>query len=561
MFDRAKGWTWLELASAAVLVLTIRGAALAFSGERLAQDPDAYVSLARVWSRTGTFGVERESSAEPPSAATNRLGSLERPETNPSEEAASAFSDATIAASQSGESRSTGNEVAREEPKAADMGNAPADASRVADDGVIGRPEVRPTAYRPPFYPALLALLDRLGWLTPLGIGLLNLSAGAGTVLLLGNAIVGRSGRRVAWVAVVLMAIDPLSVLQSLQAMTETWATFLAVAGGLAFVRFSRSGPSLGGLATGMLFGLGALCRPPLLVWGALLLLIEAAVIAVAAMKRAKYQVKTALPRAETAGNDGGPRDTSTSETPIAVGRASSGEEVRPALRLAGLGLIAAALLATLFPWGLRNQLVLGEFRVTTTHGGYTLLLANNPSLYRAMRGPGDPRDWLATSPDFVAMLREADPEPVRQAADEVRRDRAWNDAAKRVIREDPWGFMQSVMMRVGWFWGLAPHLRDTWSGRLVMLAVAAFHGAIFSLAIAAIVRRSVGDRLWWQLGLLALVLTAMHAIWWSNPRMRTPVAPWICWTAAASVTAFGKSSRPSAESGSARAAGEPKNG
>ncbi len=558
MFDGAKGWTWRELALAAMLVLAIRGAALAFSGDRLAQDPDAYVSLARVWSRTGTFGVELSSRQEWPATDPDRLASPRRPGTIPSRETDSA--DVTSATGTSGELPSSVDGMT-EGPKAADPNNAPDDSTRTVVDGGVAIAGVRPTAYRPPFYPALLALLDRLGWLTPFGIGLLNLSAGAATVLLLGSAIVRRSGRRVAWVAVLLMAIDPLSVLQSLQAMTETWATLLAVAGGMAFARFSRGGPSLGSVATGVLFGLGALCRPPLLVWGSLLLAIEGGMIGVAAFRQAKRSSPPPAPGTEPVGNGQGTEGVSASRKVDGSGRSDRHEEVRPAMRLAGLGLIGAALLATLLPWGVRNRFVLGEFRVTTTHGGYTLLLANNSSLYRAMRGPGDPRDWLATSPDFVALLREADPEPVRQAADEVRRDRAWNAAAGRVIREDPWGFVQSVVMRVGWFWGLAPHLRDTWSGRLVMLAVAAFHGAIFSLAIAACVRRSIGDRLWWQLGLLALVLTAMHAIWWSNPRMRTPIAPWICWTAAASVTAFGKSPRPTAASGSQRAAEELQNG
>ena len=41
---------------------------------------------------------------------------------------------------------------------------------------------------------------------------------------------------------------------------------------------------------------------------------------------------------------------------------------------------------AVVSPWVIRNRLVFGRWIATTTHGGYTLLLGNNPDFYRHLR-------------------------------------------------------------------------------------------------------------------------------------------------------------------------------
>ena len=51
-------------------------------------------------------------------------------------------------------------------------------------------------------------------------------------------------------------------------------------------------------------------------------------------------------------------------------------------LRLMRGGLLAVTLVLVLSPWMIRNLLVFGEPVWTTTHGGYTLALANNPVYY-----------------------------------------------------------------------------------------------------------------------------------------------------------------------------------
>ena len=61
----------------------------------------------------------------------------------------------------------------------------------------------------------------------------------------------------------------------------------------------------------------------------------------------------------------------------------------RSATRLARAGCSALSVLVVLSPWMIRNFVVFGEPVWTTTHGGYTLALANNPVYYReVLHGP-----------------------------------------------------------------------------------------------------------------------------------------------------------------------------
>src|SRR5205814_9425431 len=50
--------------------------------------------------------------------------------------------------------------------------------------------------------------------------------------------------------------------------------------------------------------------------------------------------------------------------------------------RLANVAGLVVAAAAVMSPWAIRNYRVFGKPVVTTTHGGYTLLLGNNSSFY-----------------------------------------------------------------------------------------------------------------------------------------------------------------------------------
>ena len=66
----------------------------------------------------------------------------------------------------------------------------------------------------------------------------------------------------------------------------------------------------------------------------------------------------------------------------------------RPEERLVAVGLLAMTIALVLLPWMIRNLLVLGEPIWTTTHGGYTLALANNPVYYREVLDGPPGRVW-----------------------------------------------------------------------------------------------------------------------------------------------------------------------
>ena len=198
----------------------------------------------------------------------------------------------------------------------------------------------RATAYRPPLYPLMLAaLVSKSGQVSLTGVALLHLCLGAGTVYLTARAAQGSGlSKRRADLAAFIVACDPILVWQSRSVMTETPTAFLLALGFAGLARPAWQGPMLGGTA----FGLAALCRPSVLP-GTLLAIIAAAI-------------------------------------------ARPGSKSRRVLRSL---LLAISVLFVLSPWVIRNFLVFGEPVWTTTHGGHTLALANNPVYYRdVLHGP-----------------------------------------------------------------------------------------------------------------------------------------------------------------------------
>ena len=96
--------------------------------------------------------------------------------------------------------------------------------------------------------------------------------------------------------------------------------------------------------------------------------------------------------------------------------------------------IVAAATIAMLAPWAVRNARVFGEPVWTTTHGGYTLALANNPIYYaEVLDGPpgavwsgANQKRWFDAIGPTVAGLSEP-------AADRRLRSMRW-----RLLRRGP---------------------------------------------------------------------------------------------------------------------------
>ena len=371
----------------------------------------------------------------------------------------------------------------------------------------------RPTAWRPPLYPLLLAKLLWFAEHLPTGdadrtfvflVGLTQVICGALTVLL-----VARLGWRLGlgrWslVAAALVACDPLLVHQSAQLMTETLATLLAVVAWSlfdSFLELSTSArhrgltspsprPKLLATALGLALSLAMLCRPTFLPWVALLILW---LVWSAARERQFGRVAT----------------------------------------------VAAASALVLAPWAVRNWSQFGRPIVTTTHGGYTLLLANNQRFYDWTRDGAwgtvwDSREFVD---DWLARKQAAGIE------NEVDEDRLARQLALETMRADPAGFARATGVRLGRFWSFSPHTTTHGAGQPARLErastrwlIASWYLAEFALALGGLAAVASGrNRATWLAGvLLVAVLSVVHSVYWSDLRMRAPAMPVVALLAAA---------------------------
>jgi hypothetical protein len=378
--------------------------------------------------------------------------------------------------------------------------------------------QANPTAYRPPLYPWLLSWIvdqdDRLGRLPVL---ILHVMAGAVTCLLAGDIFRRLSNDHAWWPLVsILVAVDPILVRQASLVMTETIATLFAVVIWWVWIQpigqrdtssSLEKGPSLSvahGVMVGLLMCLNVLCRPTGVVWCGLL------VASVLLLDWKKPPIR----------------------------------------RLSWALVIVVIMIAGLTPWALRNQRFLGQRVWLTTHGGYTLLLANNPLIYDHFAHKGPSRDWDAGEFHRRWSLRsKGDPAteafwkadqsgvppnilPVnRNEHFEIATDRIANSAAKATIRRQPVQFLTSCAIRTAWLWALWPAENN--GGQTTRLAIGAWYAAIYFLAAAGIIlnarRIFLLDRWLWMPGLLlAISLTLVHSVYWSNMRMRAPAMPLI---------------------------------
>ena len=307
----------------------------------------------------------------------------------------------------------------------------------------------QPTAFRPPLYPMLLAATTRIS--EPVGVAMLNVLLGVGTVALtfwLGLRL-GLS-QRSAWLAGGIVAVDPLLLLYTTFPMTETLCAFLASAllllvTGRSSKSDARSSQESGkdgkpertvgtGMesvgcrstrtewwrctASGLLFGVCILSRPTFWVFGGLM---GAWFLWTG---RTQRTADKALP-------------------PV-------------------FGILVALLIATLLAvaaWPIRNYLVLDAPVLTTTHGGYTLLLGNNSSFYEEVVrqplgtvwdgsfGPGQ-QVWAESVNDEADRL---------EVEGEVARDRWMSARARDNIRDQPGTFCRACLLRFVRFWNVVP--------------------------------------------------------------------------------------------------------
>jgi len=200
--------------------------------------------------------------------------------------------------------------------------------------------------------------------------------------------------------------------------------------------------------------------------------------------------------------------------------------------------------LLVLSPWAVRNRLMLGEFVWTTTHGGYTLALANNEVYYRDVldgppgsvwMGPAQREWWESVNRRTAGM-----PEP---AADRFLRDEAIELAKRR-----PTTFARACLARLATFWSPAP-AAGVYSALVRGITLIC---TLPVLAAFAIGMTSPTFRRWPGVvaPCLILGLTVVHAFYWTDLRMRAPIVPAIALAAgfAALPASASKSGQTSAD-------------
>ncbi len=324
----------------------------------------------------------------------------------------------------------------------------------------------------------LALVVESLGTWRILGFAALHLALGAGTVWLTAVAAKGSGLSR--WrvlAAAIVCACDPVLVWQSRSVMTETPAAFL-VAGTLAGLTMPGwRGPVLGGIG----FGLAALCRPSLLA-GAALAIVAAA-----------------------------------------WARPGTARE-----RVIRASLLSLVLLVVLSPWIVRNWLVFGELISVTTHGGYTLALANNPVYYSEVLNGPPGRVWTGDD-----QWRWWDSGQSRHSRHDRARGRSvlgrsgLEAGARAARRFRPlngcavYAFLECRPGRVG---------VSALGARAVCLA--------WTLPLWVALFLGFGDRDLWRWPRIAAVmiglgLTGAHLFYWTDLRMRASIVPAIALVAA----------------------------
>lgn len=387
-------------------------------------------------------------------------------------------------------------------------------AETISESGVFGLTggdgNARSTAFRPPLYPFILSVF--LGGDSPrLSIGFLHVMLAVITstcvflstlrmIRLLGTNSGRWSPPLLALVSGILVVIDPVLLRQSAEVMTETLAVTLASIAIWLWLKWIDSSPQQKlkpGIAIGIVLSLAYLCRPTFLVWAVFLNVI------MVALWRGKPS------------------------------------------KIASL-LAAALIFVSVGLWTLRNQVTMGHPIWATSHGGYTLLLANNESFYDYLANGTDGQAWDATA--FLSAYEhrfESDPREQTfwtkrwtgqpetnitvhgDTLTERDDDRLCYEAAVATIKRRPKMFLWSAIIRAGRFWSPTPHGVGTRSAKAIF-AVTGFYVLLFTMAGVAIVRHRTFffTRPWWCIWILAFTLTGIHAVYWSNMRMRAPVTP-----------------------------------
>ena len=405
--------------------------------------------------------------------------------------------------------------------------------------------EVVATAYRPPLYPVLLSLFLVDQRLPNAAVALLHTLLGAIAVLFTylaglsmlprnggireGTVDRGMTGRRGAsglWgpsLAAILVLVDPLLLKQSTVVMTETFATTLVciIFWWWAAYRTRLHWIVFAGVLGGLL-SVAFLVRPTFIAWG---ILLVATSFLVEVFRSAQFPKLLWKQRLINAG--------------------------MPSL------IVLCLLSVVVGGWTWRNLRSVGHPVWATTHGGYTLLLGNNPSFYDYLKSGFTVKTWDSTSFQIAYSHRyDGDPrqeefwqrrwEMPRRVQDpavvatvtEHSDDLLAYESAKGVISRQPSMFLWAAVVRICRLWSPFPHALDGRASWLVTMVGIYSCGLYVAMFVGCFrLRRKLWTLNWLPVLTLFVTLTAVHAVYWSNIRMRAPAIPAIALLAACAIS------------------------
>lgn len=345
----------------------------------------------------------------------------------------------------------------------------------------------KPTAYRPPLYALALTPIVALGRdpdRTSRGIRLFHLALGAATAGLTALAAkrmgLSRLGVRI---AAGIVAFDPVLVAQARTALTETFAAFWVAAILAALARPGR--PTVRSAAIGgFLFGWLALCRPSFLP--------SAGLVVCAFLGTRPF------------------------------------DPLKSAFRCL---VFIVALAAVLAPWAVRNARLFGEPIWTSSHGGYTLAMANNEIYYREVLGGPPNAVWGGRSLfDWRRKITLATQDMTEPEANRHLTAEGWS-----MLRRHPQTFVRASLARLGRFWAIEPS--PAVYPAPFRLAVALWTLPLWLALLAGLLQADSWSTPRVYAVCLILGLSIVHAFYWTDLRMRAPAVPAIGLIAAAGFT------------------------
>ena len=200
--------------------------------------------------------------------------------------------------------------------------------------------------------------------------------------------------------------------------------------------------------------------------------------------------------------------------------------------RLIRGSLLGMAVTLTLLPWLVRNLLVFGETIWTTTHGGYTLALANNPVYYDDVLHGAPGRVW--TGHDQWLWWDSVNRQT--HGMTEAQADRYLRQTVWRIIHDRPDDFARATLARLGHFWSVAPAAAVYSRG--VRWATMAWTAPLWLAVGLGLLQRDLWR--WPRIAapLAAIGLAMVHSLFWTDLRMRAPIVPAISLIAAAACLA-----------------------